>query len=71
MYLAITLLYLAKALQSLYSPTPNAHQPSLIQSASVNSSTSDWNQLTGSQEGLVCLILETVYYINTGNLRHA
>lgn len=29
------------------------------------------DQLTGSQEGLECLILETVFYTNAGNLRRA
>ncbi|KAI8278420.1 hypothetical protein K4K60_006298 [Colletotrichum sp. SAR11_57] len=76
--LARTLLYLANGLQNLHPSTLNTHLLNLdrpleamigfIYAASLV--TKD-DELICSLEGLECLILEAVFYTNTGNLRQA
>ncbi|RYP63626.1 hypothetical protein DL771_009185 [Monosporascus sp. 5C6A] len=77
--LARTLLYLVNGLQNLQPSTPNAHQLNLGRSISGAVKTylraaeqvTRNDQLICSQEGLECLILETVYYTNASDLRRA
>ncbi|VUC37188.1 unnamed protein product [Clonostachys rosea] len=77
--LARTLLYLAHGIQNLHPSTFNAGQLSLgshakamrvfLRTASTLVTSDD--EMLSSLEGLECLILEGVYYINAGDLRCA
>ncbi|KAK1711237.1 uncharacterized protein BDZ83DRAFT_590922 [Colletotrichum acutatum] len=77
--LARTLLYLANGLQNLPASTPETNhldleccaEDAMQKYLSGASSVTRNDQLTGSQEALECLILETVFHTNAGNLRCA